>query len=104
MLASVACEFDPSSLLNSANQQELMKFFMMSKMGYCSCFTLWDKMGMLGRFVPPGLTVPPDELGRLALQQQLGIGMIANAQGRKATDAAPPAMGQTGNGPTITTS
>ena len=104
MLASVACKFDPSSLLNSANQQELMKYFMMSKMGYCSVFTLWDKMGILGSCIPPGLSVPADELGRLALQQQLGIGMIANAAGRKATDQAPPSMGVTGNGPTIQTS
>jgi hypothetical protein len=104
MLQSFTCQFDPSSLLNSANQEELMKYFMMSKMGFCSVFTLWEKMGKLAAFVPAGITVPPDELGRLALQQQLGIGMIANAQGRKATDQAPPAMGQNSNGPTITSS
>ncbi len=104
MLASVACKFDPSSLLNTAHQQELAQFFMMSKMGYCSVFTLWDKMGILGSCIPPGLTVPADELGRLALQQQLGIGMISNAQGRKATNEAPPSIGQNANGPTIQTS
>lgn len=104
MLMSFMCKFDPSSLLNSANQQELAKYFMLSKMGACSFFTLWDKMGILGSCIPPGLSVPPDELGRLALQQQLGLGMIANAQGRKATNEAPPAIGQSGNGPTITTS
>lgn len=103
MLQSFVCKFDPSSLLNSANQQELMKYFMLAKMGYVSVFTLLDKMGVQN-FAPPGLTVPDDELGRLALQQQLGIGMIANAQGRKATDAAPPAMGANSAGPTITTS
>lgn len=103
MLASFVCKFDPSSLLNSAAQQELMKYFMLAKMGYVSVFTLMEKMGMMN-FAPPGLTVPPDEIGRLALQQSLGIGMVANAQGRKATDSAPPAMGQNANGPTITTS
>lgn len=105
MLAlAISCEFDPSSLLNSANQQELAKFFMLSKMGFCSVFTIWEKMGKLAAFVPAGLTVPPDELGRLALQQQLGIGLTVNAQGRKATDQAAPALGESGNGPTITTS
>ena len=103
MLASFGCKFDPSSLLNTAAQSELMKYFLLAKMGYCSVFTIMDKMGIMN-FAPPGLTIPPDEIGRLQLQQQLGIGMIANAQGRKATDAAPPSMGQTGNGPTITTS
>ncbi len=81
-----------------------MQMFMLSKMGYLSCFSLWDSMGLLAKFVPPALTVPPDEIGRLALQQELGIGLTVNSQGRKATDQAPAAMGQTGNGPTITTS
>jgi hypothetical protein len=103
LLDSIACEFDPSSLLNTAAQQELMRYFMLAKMGYCSVFTLMDKMGIMN-FAPPGLTVPPDEIGRLKLQQALGIGMIANAQGRKSTDSAAPAMGQNSNGPTITTS
>lgn len=103
MLQSMACEFDPSSLLNSAAQQELMKYFMMAKMGYISVFTLAEKMG-IQNYAPPGLHIPEDEISRLQLQQSLGIGMIANAQGRKATDAAPPSMGQTGNGPTIQTS
>jgi len=104
MLASFACKFDQSSLLNSANQQEIMKAFMLSKMGYLSVFSLWERLGILGSCIPPGLDVPADEIGRLALQQKLGIGLIANAQGRKATDQSAPSMGQTGNGPTIVTS
>ena len=104
MLQSFVCQFDPSSLLNSAHQQELLQWFMLSKMGFCSVFTLFEKMGKLAMFAPPGMTIPPDEIGRLALQQQLGIGMIANAQGRKSTDAAPPSMGQNANGPIIQTS
>ena len=103
MLQSFETKYDPSSLLNSAAQQELMKYFMLAKLGYISCFTLMEKVGYMN-FAPPELPVPSDEIGRLKLQQQLGIGMIANAQGRKATDSAPPAMGNTGNGPTITTS
>lgn len=103
MLMSFQCKFDPSSLLNSAAQQELMRYFMLAKMGYISVFTLMEKMGEMN-FAPANLKVPPDEIGRLQLQQQLGIGMTANAQGRKATDSAPPAMGQNANGPTITTS
>ena len=103
MLMSFQCKFDPSSLLNSAAQQELMRYFMLAKMGYISVFTLMEKMGEMN-FAPASLKVPPDEIGRLQLQQQLGIGMTANAQGRKATDSAPPAMGQNANGPTITTS
>ncbi len=104
MLMSFECKFDPSSLLNSANQQELMKYFMMAKMGYCSVFTLWSKMGILATCIPPGLSVPPDEIGRLALQQQLGIGLIANSQGRKASDQQAPSMGQNSQGPIIQTS
>jgi hypothetical protein len=103
MLESIACEFDPSSLLNTAAQQELMKYFMLAKMGYVSVFTLMEKMGIMN-FAPPSLVVPPDEISRLKLQQGLGIGMIANAQGRKSTDQAPPGLGNNANGPTITTS
>jgi hypothetical protein len=104
MLNAISCKFDASSLLNSANDQELLKYFMLAKMGYCDVFTIWDKMGKLAEFAGPKLNVPDSIAERLALQQALGIGMVANAQGRKATDASPPAIGQTGNGPTITTS
>jgi hypothetical protein len=103
LLESIACEFDPSSLLNTAAQQELMKYFLLAKMGYISVFTLMEKMGIMN-FAPSDLKVPADEVGRLKLQAALGIGMIANAQGRKATDAAQPDLGQNANGPTITTS
>lgn len=103
IIEGASCKFDPSSLLNTAAQQDLMKYAMFAKMGYISAFTLMEKAGVLN-FAPPTLIVPPDEIGRLKLQQDLGIGMIANAQGRKASDSAPPAMGNTGNGPTITTS
>ena len=103
MLASIQCKFDPSSLLNTAAQQDLMKYFLLAKMGYISVFTIWDKMGIMNT-VGPEINLPADEIGRLKLQQAMGIGMIANAQGRKATDAAPPSMGQTANGPTIQTS
>ena len=82
-----------------------MKYFLLAKMGYISVFTLMEKMGIMN-FAPPGMTIPPDEISRLALQQSLGIGMIANAQGRKATDTAGPTMANgTGNsGPVIRTS
>jgi hypothetical protein len=104
MLQSFTFRFDPSSLLNTAAQQDLMKYFMLAKMGYMSVFTLMDKMGMMN-FAPKNMSIPPDEIGRLQLQQQLGIGMIANAQGRKATDQAAPSMGASGGGqPTIQTS
>ncbi len=103
MLASFSCNFDPSSLLNSAAQQELMKYFLLAKMGYISVFTLMEKMGM-SNFAPPDMKIPDDEIGRLAMQQALGIGMIANSQGRKATDSAPPSMGTNAAGPTIQTS
>ncbi len=80
-----------------------MQNFMMAKMGYVSVFTLAEKMGMTN-YAPPDLKIPQDEIGRLQLQQQLGIGMIANAQGRKATDSAPPSLGSSGGGPIIQTS
>lgn len=103
MLASFAAKFDPSSLLNSAAQQDLMKYFLLAKMGYVSVFTLMEKMGIIN-FAPPDMKIPADEISRLKLQQALGIGMIANAQGRKATDSAPPSLGENANGPTIATS
>jgi hypothetical protein len=103
MLQSFEFKFDPSSLLNTAAQQDLMKYFMLAKMGYVSVFTLLEKVGVMN-FAPPDMKIPQDEISRLALQQQLGIGMIANAQGRKATDQSAPSMGSTGNGPTIQTS
>jgi hypothetical protein len=100
---SIATGMKSSSLLNSAGQQDRMEDFMLSKMGYLSIFSLMDSLGRKN-FAPPGLIVPADEIGRLNLQQQLGIGMIANSQGRKSTDQKAPAMGQNANGPTITTS
>jgi hypothetical protein len=103
MLAGFGYTFDPASLLNTAAQQDLMKYFMLAKMGYVSVFTIMEKMGILN-FAPPNLEVPDDEISRLKLQQQLGIGMVANAQGRKASDSAPPSMGENANGPTIQTS
>lgn len=103
MLMSFQCKFDPSSLLNSAAQQEIAQMLLLAKMGYISCFTLLEKLGVQN-FAPAGMVIPPDEIGRLKLQQEMGIGMIANAQGRKATNEAPPAVGQNAGGPTITTS
>jgi hypothetical protein len=103
MLSAITTKYDPSSLLNTAAKQELMEYFMMAKMGYISAFTLMDKMGV-ANFAPPNMVIPDDEIGRLALQAQLGLGMIANAQGRKATDGAPPSMGQNSSGPIIQTS
>lgn len=103
MLASFSMYIDPASLLNTAHIQDLMMYFMLAKMGYVSVFTLMDKAGVKN-FAPPTMQVPPDEISRLALQAQLGIGMMANAQGRKATDQSAPSMEVTGNGPTIATS
>lgn len=104
MAKSIAMNYAPGSLLNSAAMQDILQDMMLAKMGYLSFFTLMERMGKTN-IIPPGLNVPDDELGRLALQQQLGIGMIANAQGRKSTDSAPPGI-QAGAGgdPTITTS
>jgi len=103
MLESFITKFDPSSLLNSAAQQELMKYFLLAKMGYISVFTLLEKMGVQN-YTPATMMVPVDEISRLKLQQALGIGMIANAQGRKATDQAPPSLGMNANGPIMQTS
>lgn len=103
MLKSFQYKFDPASLLNSAAQQDLLQFMMLAKMGYASAFTVAEKMGITN-FAPPGLVVPPDEIGRLALQQQLGLGLTVNAQGRKATDQAAPSLKTNSNGPTLATS
>lgn len=95
--------FKPGSLLNSAGQQDRMEDLLLSKMGYLSAFTLMENLGKTN-FAPADLVVPNDEIGRLQLQAQMGIGMIANAQGRKATDSAPPTMGGGATSPTIQTS
>lgn len=100
MLTSFAFNFKPGSLLNSAAQQDRMEDLMLSKMGYLSVFTLMENLGKMN-FAPPGLKVPNSELERLQLQQQLGIGMIADAQGRKATNSAPPSL-STGSGGNVT--
>ncbi len=104
MFESFAFTFKPGSLLNSAGQQDRMEDLLLSKMGYISVFTLMENLGKMN-FAPPSLQIPPDELGRLQLQAQHGIGMIANAQGRKATNEAPPTV-QAGAGgdPTLATS
>lgn len=99
----IAMNFAPGSLLNSAAIQDILQDLMLAKMGYLSFFTLMERMGKTN-IKPAGLDIPDDEIGRLQLQQQLGIGMIANAQGRKATDNAQPGIQQGGNGPTLTTS
>lgn len=104
MANSISFTFKPGSLLNSAGQQDRMEDLLLSKMGYLSVFTLMENLGKMN-FAPSTLNVPPDELSRLQLQQQLGVGMIANAQGRKATNEAPPSV-QAGAGgdPTLATS
>ncbi len=97
MLQSFDYKYKKGSLLNSAAQQERMEDLVLSKMGYLSFFTLMENLGRTN-VAPPGMVIPNDELGRLQLQQQLGVGMIANAQGRKATDEASPKLTQSGGG------
>lgn len=104
MLKSFDFKFKPGSLLNSAAIQDRLEDFMLSKMGYLSFFTLMENLGKTN-ITPAGMNIPDDELSRLALQAKLGIGMIANAQGRKATDEAPPSLTTGSSGePTLTTS
>ena len=103
MLKSFKYKFDPASLLNSAAQQEILQDLMLAKLGYLSAFSLCEKMGITN-FAPPDMEIPPDEIGRLALQQKLGLGMTVNAQGRTATDQTAPHMEQNANGPTLATS
>src|ERR1041385_6860268 len=97
MITAFAYGYKPGSLLNSAAMQDRMEDFMLAKMGYISWFTLMERLGKTN-LVPANLVVPNSEVERLALQQQLGIGMIANAQGRKATDSAPPKISNDGGG------
>lgn len=97
MLEGFTFNYKPSSLLNSAARQDQMTDLILSKMGYLSVFSLWESLGRMN-FAPPDLKIPPDEIGRLQLQQQLGIGMIANAQGRKATNSEPPKVSDAGGG------
>jgi len=97
MLRSFSYNYKRGSLLNSAAQQDLMEDLLLAKMGYLSVFTLMERMGRMN-FAPPSVQVPNSELERLQLQQQLGIGMIANAQGRKATNQEPPQVSNDGGG------
>ena len=97
MFKSFVFTFKKTSLLNSAAVQDRMEDLMLSKMGYLSVFTLMENLGRMN-FAPPSLTIPNSEMERLQLQSALGIGMIANAQGRKATDQAPPTLSDSGGG------
>ncbi len=97
MLLPFVFSFKKTSLLNSAAMQERMEDLMLSKMGYLSVFTLMENLGRMN-FAPPAVVVPNSEMERLQLQAALGIGMIANAQGRKATDSAPPTLSSSGGG------
>jgi hypothetical protein len=97
MFKSFQFSFKPGSLLNSAAVQDRMEDLMLSKMGYLSVFTLMENLGKMN-FAPPSVIVPSSELERLKMQQDLGIGMIANAQGRKATGQAPPQLSNSGGG------
>ena len=103
MFQSWTYEYAPNSLLNSAAMQDRMEKFMLAKMGYYDFFSLMEDLG-ISQVVPPDLKLPDSIVERLQLQQQMQIGMIANAQGRKATDQAAPSMGQNAGGPTIQTS
>lgn len=97
MFKSFTFTFKKTSLLNSAAVQDRMEDLMLSKMGYLSVFTLMENLGRMN-FAPPSIQVPSSEMERLQLQAGLGIGMIANAQGRKATDQAPPSLSSSGGG------
>ena len=103
LFQSFTYEYQPTSLLNSAAMQDRMEDFMLAKMGYIDWFTFMQNLGK-AQLVPANVKIPDDIASRFQLQQQLGIGMIANAQGRKATDSSSPSMGQNSGGPTIQTS
>lgn len=103
LFQSFMYEYTPNTLLNSAAMQDKMEDFMLAKMGYMDFFSLMEKLGKL-QIVPPDMKIPDSIVERLQLQQQLGIGMIANAQGRKATNQSAPGMGTNAAGPTIQTS
>jgi hypothetical protein len=104
MLTAFTFNFKPGSLLNSAATQDRLEDLLLSKMGYLDAFTLMENLGKMN-FAPPSIKVPNSILERLQLQQALGIGMIANAQGRKATDQAPPSLqSQPGGDATLATS
>lgn len=97
MLKAFTYNYKPSSLLNSAAQQERMEYLLLSKMGYMDFFSLMEAMGIMN-VAPAGLKIPATIVERLQVQQTLGIGMIANAQGRKATNEAPPQASDSGGG------
>lgn len=104
MLQGFSYKFKERSLLNSAANQDRMEDALLAKMGYLSWFTFMKNLGKENLY-DANLKVPDDELGRLQLQQQMGIGMVANAQGRKATDQAPPQLSaQPGGDVTLQTS
>ena len=67
MLSGVVCKFDPDMrhlpLLNTAAQQDLMKYFLLAKMGYVSVFTIWDKMGIMNYRRPGAQRPEADEIG-----------------------------------------
>lgn len=122
----------PNSMLALHAQERKLMYLQLSRMGYLDLWTLMEMLEIPNVGNPPAMPLPPvnwkmptmEELAmgaspqppievrvpqtiteKLIAQQQLGIGMEANAAGRKASGQAPPKMEQKSDGrPTITES
>jgi hypothetical protein len=78
----------PGSLLNSASLQEKMLYMQLARAGVIDIATLLEKLNVPNIGSPEGL--PPDILGRLQWQQQMGIGLAVSPAGRKASGQTTP--------------
>jgi hypothetical protein len=73
----------PGSLLKASEISNKLLMLQLARAGYVDIFTLLETLGIPNVGQPQG--VPSTIVGRLLWQQEQGLGMAANAAGRKAT-------------------
>jgi hypothetical protein len=86
-------QISPGSMLNSAGMQDKLLYTMLARSGSIDIITLLEKLNIPNLGIPPDL--PSGVLPRLMWQQQMGIGMAVNPQGRKASGGAAPGIKMT---------
>ena len=79
----------PGSLLSASEVTEQMKYLMLARMGVVDNITLLERLGIQNIGAQGA---PADIMGRLAWQQQQGIGVNVSPVGRKATAQEQPRL------------
>ncbi len=78
----------PGSLLAASEVQRKLMYLQLARAGWCDIWTLGEVLGItqMGP-APEGADTIPD---RLAMQNQMGLGMAVSSTGRKASAETPP--------------